>query len=228
MILVTGDTHGTIDYNKIHILNNRHILSKQDYLIIAGDFGGVWNKNTLEQDLKYYTKLNFTVLFVDGNHENFDLLNDEYPITMWNGGKVHIIKNNIIHLMRGQVYSIENKKILTFGGGTSIDKYRREEHISWWKDELPTEEDLNEAKKNLRLCNNEVDYIITHSIDSKALNNPMLFTQGLKCKAFQDNYILDWIEDNVKYKHWYFGHYHVDAKLSDKKTCLYNNILELM
>ena len=52
MILVTGDTHGTIDYNKIHILNNRHILSKQDYLIIAGDFGGVWNKNTLEQDLK--------------------------------------------------------------------------------------------------------------------------------------------------------------------------------
>ncbi len=87
MISITGDTHGTIDYNKIHLLNNRKILGHNDYLIIAGDFGAVWDKNTLEKDLSYYTKLPFVVLFVDGNHENFDLLN-EYEVTIWNGGKM--------------------------------------------------------------------------------------------------------------------------------------------
>ncbi|MGM9972290.1 MAG: metallophosphoesterase [Anaeroplasmataceae bacterium] len=226
MILVTGDTHGTIDYEKIHNLNKKSILGKNDYLIIAGDFGGVWNKNTLENDLSYYTKLPFNVLFVDGNHENFDLLNS-YPVTIWNGGKVHIIKNNIIHLMRGQIYNIDGKTIFTLGGGTSIDKYRRIEHISWWKEEIPSEEEILEAKENLIKYNNKVDYIITHSCDTYTLNNPKLYYNGNKCEAFTDNMILDYFEENIDYKHWYFGHYHIDATITEKKTALYRLFSEL-
>ena len=141
MILITGDTHGTIDYNKIKIINNANILSKDDYLIIAGDFGGLFFEKELEKQLSYYTKLPFMVLFVDGNHENFDLINS-YPVSIWNGGKVHIIKDNIIHLMRGQIFTIEGKTIFTFGGGTSIDKMFRKEHVSWWKEEIPSEEEV--------------------------------------------------------------------------------------
>ena len=227
MILVTGDTHGTYDYNKIYLLNKRGILSKNDYLIIAGDFGGVWNKKTLDDDLSYYTKLPFNVLFVDGNHENFDLLNS-YQVEIWNGGKIHKIKDNIYHLMRGQIFTIENKTIFTFGGGTSIDKMWREEHISWWKEEIPSEKEIDEAKKNLKKYNNKVDFIITHSIDRKALYNPKLFIKGNKCKEYEDNVILDWFEENVSYKHWYFGHYHLDADLTDKKTVLYQEFVELI
>ena len=227
MILVTGDTHGTYDYNKIYLLNKRGILSKNDYLIIAGDFGGVWNKKTLDDDLSYYTKLPFNVLFVDGNHENFDLINS-YPVEIWNGGKIHKIKDNIYHLMRGQIFSIENKTIFTFGGGTSIDKMWREEHISWWKEEIPSLDEIDEAKNNLKKYNNKVDFIITHSIDRKALYNPKLLLNGNKCKEYEDNAILDWFEENVSYKHWYFGHYHLDADLSDKKTVLYQEFVELI
>ena len=216
MILITGDTHGLIDYNKIERLNKINVLSNNDYLIIAGDFGGIWNARTLDHDLSFYTKLPFKILFVDGNHENFDLLNS-YPISTWNGGKVHIIKDNIIHLIRGQVFEIEGKTIFTFGGGTSIDKYRRTEHISWWKEEIPSEEEICEAKKNLKLFNNRVDFVVTHSIDSKTLENPKLFVYGNKCEAFEDNYILDWFEDNVIYNHWYFGHYHIDESITDKR-----------
>ena len=227
MILVTGDTHGTYDYNKIYLLNKRGILSKNDYLIIAGDFGGVWNKKTLDDDLSYYTKLPFNVLFVDGNHENFDLLNS-YQVEIWNGGKIHKIKDNIYHLMRGQIFTIENKTIFTFGGGTSIDKMWREEHISWWKEEIPSLDEIDEAKNNLKKYNNKVDYIITHSIDRKALYNPKLLLNGNKCKEYEYNAILDWFEENVSYKHWYFGHYHLDADLSDKKTVLYQEFVELI
>lgn len=40
------------------------------------------------------------LLFVSGNHENFDLL-AEYPQEDWNGGKVQRIHSHVIHLLRG-------------------------------------------------------------------------------------------------------------------------------
>ena len=94
MILVTGDTHGYIDFNKLKTLSDKiKDLAITDYVIISGDFGGVWNKNTLDKDLYKYEKLPFTVLFVDGNHENFELLNS-YDVEYWNGGKIHRIREN--------------------------------------------------------------------------------------------------------------------------------------
>ena len=63
---------------------------------------------------------------------------NNYPIEIWNGGKVHKIRKNIYHLMRGQVFILEGKKFFTFGGATSVDKANRTEFISWWKEEMPT------------------------------------------------------------------------------------------
>jgi hypothetical protein len=225
MILVTGDTHGNIDFNKIKLLSDKKILTMNDYLIIAGDFGAIWNKNTLDSDLSVYENLNFNILFVDGNHENFNLLNS-FPVQKWNGGDVHVIRDNIKHLKRGQVFIIDNKKILTFGGATSIDKYFRTENISWWKEEVPTIDDLQHAKTNLEKYNNQVDYIITHSIDEHALAQLSISLKS-KIKVFEENYILNWIAENVTYKHWYFGHFHLDVSIDNNKTCLYNDIIEL-
>lgn len=226
MILVTGDTHGKVDFNKIKTINEKGILSKDDYLIIAGDFAAIFDPNTLNQDLAIYNELPFTVLFVDGNHENFTLLNS-YPVSMWNGGKVHIIKDNIIHLMRGQVYSIEGKTIFTFGGAVSVDQYRRIENVSWWKEEMPSKEEFNEAKENLLKYNNQVDYIITHTCDAITIRNYLIYFRGKVSEIFMDNEMLDYFETNVKYKHWYFGHYHFDGKITDNKTEVYNSFYEL-
>ena len=79
-------------------------MTKDDYVIIAGDFGFIWD-NSKEQQwyLNWLESKNFTTLFVDGNHENFNLIN-EYPIINWNGGKVHQIKPSVYHLMRGQAF----------------------------------------------------------------------------------------------------------------------------
>ena len=115
MIYITGDTHGLIDFEKLlrFAKKNKH-LTKKDYIIICGDFGGVWDKATLEEVLDKFSALPFTILFVDGNHENFDMLN-AYPVEKWNSGKVHKIREDIIHLMRGQVFEIEGKVILWIG-----------------------------------------------------------------------------------------------------------------
>ena len=225
MIFITGDTHGRIDFSKLQIFAEEHPeLSKNDYIIIVGDFGGGWSEKTLEKDIAPYQNLPFTVLFIDGNHENFDLL-ERYPVEVWNGGKIHRITDKIIHLMRGQVYRIDGKTFFTFGGATSVDKYTRREGLEWWPQERPTDEDIVEANGNLEKVGFEVDYVITHSCDEKALYYPPISTNIYPRTVFPENRILSYFEDLVKYKHWYFGHYHLDGDLTDRKTVLYQKIV---
>ncbi len=227
MIFITGDTHGLEDFHKLHIFAGEHSeLTKNDYVIIAGDFGAIWNSNSLVQNLRYYSELPFTILFVDGNHENFDLIN-AYPVEEWHGGKVHIIKPDIIHLMRGQIFEIEGKTIFTFGGATSIDKFMRREGFSWWKQELPTYEELNEGIANLKKYGGKVDYIITHSCSERALAYPAIRNSATLKMNCPESGMLSYIEENVEFKHWYFGHFHIDAELGDKYTVLYQYIVGL-
>lgn len=227
MIYITGDTHGQHDFAKLTGFVRQHRgLTKKDFLIVAGDFGGVWDAKTLERDLRPYEELPCTVLFVDGNHENFDLL-DAYPVEEWQGGKVHFVKPTVIHLMRGQVFEIEGKTFFTFGGATSIDRDMRREHIGWWKREMPSFEELDEGIANLKRYNNTVDYIVTHSCDEKALWYPPLRTRIFQMGVYPENQMLSNFEDIVTYKHWYFGHYHMDGDLTDKKTVLYQTIVAL-
>ena len=94
MFYITGDTHGFEDWEKLNTTNfpeQKYMSDYYDFLIIVGDFGGIWDG--AEQDryvLKAYNQRKFTTLFIDGNHENHDLL-DKYPVEEWNGGKVHKI-----------------------------------------------------------------------------------------------------------------------------------------
>lgn len=75
-------------------------------MIICGDHGGVWAGEQADRHhLDWLENKPFTTLFVDGNHENFDLLN-AYPDQEWHGGRVHVVRPHVLHLMRGQVFDI--------------------------------------------------------------------------------------------------------------------------
>lgn len=90
-------------------------------------------------------KRKYTICFLDGAHENFDML-DSYTPYRWKGGNTHKIADNIYHLMRGEMFMFENKTFFVMGGGESEDKDMREDGVSWWKAELPTAEDLKTAR----------------------------------------------------------------------------------
>ena len=138
-------------------------MTKNDFVLITGDFGGIWDGSERDkQTLDFFSSQPFTTLFVDGNHENFDLLNS-YPVEEWNGGKVHKIRDDIIHLMRGQVFTIEGHTYFTFGGGISIDKLQRTEHVTWWREEFASFREKEEGVENLKRHNNKVDFIVTHT-----------------------------------------------------------------
>lgn len=228
-IFITGDLHGDVDISKLNTTSftEQKELTRDDYLIIAGDFGLVWNMNKSDQFwLKWLDKKPWTTLFIDGNHENFDLL-DAYPVEIWNGGKTHRIKENIIHLMRGQMFTLHGKKFFTFGGASSIDKEHRTEGKSWWPQEIPTAAQFEEGLATLDKHNWEVDYILTHTCSK----NTLLYMKekyGFMLKPTDAvNDYLDIVEEKLKYKHWFFGHFHDNINLPNRQLMIYDQILDL-
>lgn len=227
MIFVTGDTHGGVDFAKLaHFAQSRPGLTKDDYVIICGDFGGVWWDKTLKADLQPYEQLPFTVLFADGNHENFDLLYS-MPERVWRGGRVHFVCPTVIHLMRGQVFELEGNKIFTFGGATSVDSAYRTQSFSWWSQEVPSRTEFEEGLKNLSKHGNRVDYIITHSCGQKALSLAPAGMLSRKRGVYPENIMLSRFEEEVSFKRWYFGHYHADCPIGERFRAVYNDVIPL-
>lgn len=220
MIYVTGDMHADLERFKTKAIKR---LKKGDTLIICGDFGFVWDGSKKEQHiLKWLGGRKYNVLFVEGTHDNLDLL-AAYPETAYCGGKARQISGNCYQLLRGEIYRIEDDDIFTFGGGESADMDTREEGKTWWRAELPTQEEIARARENLARRNNVVDYIITHSPSDRMfsfLNMDALRTDPLG--AF-----LDEVGRNVRYKHWYFGKTHLDKVIPPLQHCVYQEVLPI-
>lgn len=227
MIYVTGDLHGWHDIHKLNTKNfpEQKTMTKDDFVIIAGDFGLVWNNSDAELYWRnWLAERNFTTLVVDGNHENHDLLN-LYPVHTWNGGKVHFISdNNIIHLMRGQIYEIQGLKFFTFGGGVSIDRLARTPGVTWWAQEMPTYGEYNEGLANLERHNWSVDIIVTHECSEIMYTELTKYSIGMYKYSNPLRDFFDELEEKVSFTQWNFGHYHSDVQLDEKHTLLYQMI----
>ena len=178
MIYATGDTHGNFQRFAPEHFPEQAGMTKEDYMIICGDFGGVWDGGKKEErNLDWLEDLPFTTLFISGNHENFDLLR-KYPTEEWNGGKIQRIRPHVIHLMRGQVYDIpvctsgaeKSISVFTMGGAFSVDRRYRREGESWWPREMPSQEEYTEALANLKRHHNQVDYLLTHTGRERSLD----------------------------------------------------------
>ena len=250
MIYITGDCHRNFERFNRSIFPEQKEMTKDDYVIVCGDFGGVWNKGKENKEetmlLDWLDCKPFTTLFVDGNHENFDRLYD-YPVENWHGGKVHKIRPSVIQLMRGQVFDIDDRSIFTFGGASSHDidggilepddpdyKKKKKEldqgwlpyrinHVSWWKQELPSGEEMEEGRKNLELHHNTVDFIVTHccSSSTQAMLGGSLYKPDIETSYLEE------IKQNTKFNKWFFGHYHDNRNVSAEEILLYEQIIRI-
>lgn len=224
MLFITGDTHIPIDINKLSTKRfpEQKEMTKNDYVIICGDFGGVWDESNEEKYwIKWLKSKNFTTLFVDGNHENFDILNS-LPTTEFCGGTVHKVDDGIYHLMRGEVYCIDEKKFFVFGGAGSHDKEHRTEGKNWWKEELPNEKEYINAERNLEKNGFRCDYIITHSAPCSV--------QKTVAPDYEENELtmfLEHVKDESEYNKWFFGHYHIDKDVDGKHIAIFDSLYKV-
>lgn len=231
-IFITGDTHGDIDMQKLDkfAVNNLD-LTKDDYVVVTGDFGVPWKtpyeghiSKSDKKILNHYDAYPWTTLFIDGNHDNFDALS-QFPVIDWMGGKAQKISDSVIHLCRSQIFTIGDSTFLTLGGAESIDAAYRTPGKSWWREESITYADLNTAAENLEKFNNKVDFIITHDMPSDLFEKYFLFIHD-KWDISSSSRALSNIYNNVDYKRWFFGHHHVDIT-DEKHIGLYNLIIDL-
>lgn len=225
MVYITGDMHG--DESRLYDSQWRK-LKPNDILIVCGDFGYLWNGGKCEKStIEYLGSRKFTVCFIDGTHENFRKINQGKE-TIWKGGHVHRISGNLYHLMRGQIFNIDGVKIFTFGGGESDDRELRheEENGIWYRDELPTPEQLTMGIENLEEADLKVDYIVTHE-PPLLVKSSMLLRKGQPEKVNKLNGYFEEIAKSVKFNHWYFGSLHEDRLITADYTCLFEKIIPL-
>ena len=217
MIYVTGDLHGDITRFKSKAVRR---LKKNDYLLICGDFGFIWDGSKRERRLlKWIGKRRFYTLFVEGTHDNLELINS-YPTAQWNGGVVNEISGKLKHLRRGGVFMLDNRKIFAFGGGESSDAADRISDGRWWRQELPTPVEIEEARENLKEHKNKVDYIITHQ-SSRRIKRflTMIDNDANVLDAFFDE-----VRENCTYERWFFGGYHINKVIPPSEMALFSAV----
>lgn len=254
MIYITGDTHGNFRRLNTENFPEQKEMTKDDYVIICGDFGGVWNYKGEDKEEKYWLDWledkPFTTLFVDGNHENFDRLYS-YPLKEWNGGNIHEIRPSVLHLMRGNVFNIDGRSIFTFGGAASHDiqdgildpndfvdeqdfrhtyrKWNKKNKMFRVKGISWWEEEMpttGQIFKGLRSLSAN-DWKVDFIVTHCCSSSTQaLFSQGL----YKPDELTDYLEEirtKTDFKKWFFGHYHDNRNVNDKEIMLYEQIIRI-
>lgn len=246
MIFVTGDCHG--EWGRLGMKNfpEQRKMTKDDCVIVCGDFGFWTPSREREYWMDWLERKPFTTLFVDGNHENFDGLY-QLKEEMWKQGRVHRIRDSVIHLMRGQVFVMEGYRFFTFGGARSHDiqggilepgdpEFRRKkkaadqsglfyrvDHESWWRQEMPSREERDMGLRKLEACDWKVDFVITHCCSS---DTQALLTGG----SYEADELTEYFENirgKLRFRKWFFGHYHMDREINPREMVVYEQILRV-
>lgn len=220
MIYCTGDIHG--DKQRF---SDKHLkkLKRGDSLIVCGDFGFIWDGS--EEERKFLRKLGkkkYNILFVDGYHENFELLS-RYPLSWWNGGRVRVISGNIKYLCRGEIFKIDGVKVFTFGGGRPEDFELREDAPAN-EEYLPTDNQIKNAIINFEDNCRKVDYIVSYEPPSvlEDFAGKTSVEQKTQLSAFFDEVV-----KHCEFKKWIFGKCHKNRVISPKYTAVYTSIIQL-
>lgn len=219
MVYITGDMHGELKRFSDRKLKR---LSEEDVLMICGDFGFIWNGSEQEKNfLEEIGEKPYKTMFVDGTHENFELL-EKYPIEELFGGRAHHISGNLYHMIRGEIFTIDGETYFAFGGGDSPDREIRIAAGTWYKQEMPTVDEMTYAVENLNRYDYNVDYLITHEPSGNARG---LIDSRSAISAIGS--FFDEIAKNVKYKCWYFGSVHFDRRISGRNYAVFTEILPI-
>lgn len=228
-VYVTGDFHGGYEHRKLGSKQfpEGRKMTKDDYVIIAGDFGVPWHNNSHKNDqhwIDWFTKeKKWTTLFVDGNHDNHPRLDALDRVEKF-GGVVSQLSESIFHLRRGEIYTIHEKTFFCFGGALSWDIERRRLGVSYWEEEIPSHREMQYAWENLEKHNMQVDYIIAHTVPEVII--PMIgFRKGDKidptCR------FLNRVIEDTKFDKYFCGHMHIDKVIAQKYFILYHDIIQI-
>lgn len=212
-IAFLGDVHARM--NALETAMQNCARRGIDTLLQVGDF---WLYT--EKDLTKFNRVRdriedqFGVLvdvhFIDGNHENFDLLGDTAvtkemtPFMTYHG--------------RGDIFTIKDVTIATFGGAVSIDKFLRTEGRDWWPQEKPAASEYYHAAQRLGEYGGDIDVFVSHDCPESMSH---IFEVLPHVESQQVRLGLDNLYNLIQSPYIVHGHWHVPrATRFDNKTTL--------
>lgn len=223
-MLFFGDTHGDLGAFDRLMREGRETLTEDDTVIVGGDFGFPYRgEETDGWKLDLLAEKPYTIAFVDGNHEHFPTILSA-PVETWHGGKVHRIRKNIVHLMRGEIFEIEGYTLFAMGGANSIDRAYQRYQGTWWPEEIPSKEEIDNASANLARYGNRVDVVVTHTAPTELIRR-MGYSPDLREQELTG--FLEWVMYDVPFSAWFFGHFHEDRTFERGMRCLMKEIAVL-
>lgn len=202
-ILIVGDLH--MSFAAAQKLVRVAKQEEVDAVWQLGDFG-YWPRRPEFQDfLAILAKAEVPILFVDGNHEDHELLESRDSRT-----GVTQISANVSHVRRGTIFSNGyGPNILFFGGAVSVDKSYRTPGHDWFWDELPTHSQFERALRE------PVDIVVAHDcpwfVDfgypaHGSISNPWPEAETRLSESFRR--FLEEVALTTKPRLWFAGHHH--------------------
>lgn len=204
-------------------------MTRKDFIVCLGDTGILWNNSRKDRlNELVFNQLEATgatILVVAGNHDNI-LHWRKYPLVDFHEGQARQLRDSVFALEHGQIYEIENRTFFVMGGGYSIDKNRRIDGVTWWKEEMPSYAETKFAIDQLLAMNKQVDFILTHTCSHRTFDKiAEKFDMSHKHNDGEKSLrgFFEWVEENVDFNEWHFGHFHEDWDVDDKHFLHYNN-----
>lgn len=152
-LALCGDWHRDLPWslNAVHWAARQHDV---DTILHVGDFGYDFSGDFLYELNKKLKSLNVMLYFVEGNHDSSDFLRG-YSIDATTGFRE--IRSNILHIPRGHRWEWSGVSFLGIGGAVSVDKARRVEGVSWWRDEV-----ISYSEAQRAIDGGRADVILSH------------------------------------------------------------------
>lgn len=228
MIYFTGDVHGQID-DLLRRLDYKKIPHTADQIIVLlGDV--VVNYNRTLNEYVHKQKLQDsgrTYFCIHGNHEMRPENIETYHEKSNEFGTFYVEDNypNLLFAKDGEIYNLDNRKVLVLGGAYSVDKwYRLSSGYQWFADEQISPEKRNEIFNRIKKIK-KVDLVVSHTCPEQWQPTD-LFLRGLD-QSTVDKSMEEWlskVEQVLEYDHWLFAHFHANRMINEKATMLFERV----
>jgi Calcineurin-like phosphoesterase len=211
--IFAGDSHGNTSY--VSSICKFAEAAGIQTIYQLGDFG-IWDH--IPSGEYYLDTLNSSAekrgvewLFVAGNHENYDSLEEyereakakQYPEYV-NNGFIQI-RDNITWVGRANVWYDQGVLFGALGGAVSIDRYSRKQGVSWWPQEYTNLNDL-QAFTELVYAHGPLDVMISHDAPLTLPSWPGFIKDDPLSNA--NRAIMHEAGLAAAPTNWFHGHYH--------------------
>jgi predicted phosphodiesterase len=204
-ILFAGDTHG--NDHQIDWLYWKAVAVGADLIWVCGDFG-YWPHYEFGQEFldKVTTNAEQTGIplwFVDGNHENHDLL-DAYLAQQGNSEPIELAPH-LYWTPRGMTVELDGVTFMSYGGAWSVDWDRRTPHVTWWEQELISPAHIASLPHDLN-----VDVLVTHEAPLANDCSSLSYKDEYPVSVRQRQ-LVTLLAEKVGARHLFCGHHHTRA-----------------